>query len=230
MTPVIIKQWHGRELEPRRAIELQKKLAGSVIARGSPGDVALIAAADISVNRETRLATAAVVLCEYPSLDIVETVYARSPLSFPYVPGLLSFREMLVILEACEKLSRQPGLFLVDGQGLAHPRRLGLACHLGLFLDIPTVRCAKSRLIGTHAELGEAAGSQAQLIDVDEIIGVVLRTKTSIRPVYVSVGHRIGLEEAVGWILACCRGYRLPEPLRQAHLAAGRYARTTPRW
>ena len=220
MTPVIIKQWHGRELEPRRAIELQKKLAGSVIARGSPGDVALIAAADISVNRQTRLATAAVVLCEYPSLDIVETVYAHRPLSFPYVPGLLSFREAPLTLAVCEKLALTPDLILVDGQGIAHPRRMGLAAHLGLFLNTPTIGCAKSRLCGNYDSPRDEPGSYSEIIDNGEVIGAALRTRLGVKPVYVSIGHKVDLQTAVYWVLECCRGYRLPEPTRLAHLAA----------
>jgi deoxyribonuclease V len=140
--------------------------------------------------------------------------------TFPYVPGLLSFRETPVLLEPLSRV-RKPDLLLVDGQGFAHPRRFGIACHLGLLLDVPAIGCAKSRLCGEHAEPDWAAGSQAPLRDGGQVIGAVLRTRDGVNPIYVSVGHRIGLAEAAEWVLRCCRGLRLPEPTRLAHQAAG---------
>ena len=137
------------------------------------------------------------------------------------LPGLLSFRELPLALEAFEKLVATPDLILVDGQGLAHPRRLGLASHLGLLLDTPTIGCAKSRLCGNCEEPDSASDSRTDLMDNGEVIGAVLRTKTAVKPVYVSIGHRVDLEAAVHWVLACCRGYRIPEPLRAAHRLAG---------
>jgi deoxyribonuclease V len=141
--------------------------------------------------------------------------------TLPYIPGLLSFREAPLIVAACEELSNVPDLILVDGQGIAHPRRLGLASHLGLFLDVPTVGCAKSRLCGKHKPVGEKVGSYTELVDNGDVIGAVLRTKVGVKPIYVSIGHKISLSSARKWVLNCCRGYRLPEPTRLAHLAAG---------
>jgi len=140
---------------------------------------------------------------------------------FPYIPGLLTFREAPLALAAFERLEIAPGLILFDGQGVAHPRRMGLASHLGLFLDTPAIGCAKSRLCGSHAILGSEVGSYAELVDGDEVIGAALRTKAGVKPVYVSIGHKISLESAIHWVMRCCCGYRLPEPTRLAHLAAG---------
>ena len=139
----------------------------------------------------------------------------------PYIPGLLSFRELPLILAACRKLLYKPDLIMVDGQGIAHPRRLGLASHLGVLLDIATIGCAKSRLCGSYTEPGDEAGEYAQLVDDNEIIGAVLRTRSRVKALYISTGHKISLGNAVYWVMQCCRGYRLPQPTRLAHLAAG---------
>ncbi|MDD5289305.1 MAG: deoxyribonuclease V, partial [Dehalococcoidales bacterium] len=164
---------------------------------------------------------AAVVILEYPGLELVETKAIQGNIDFPYVPGLLSFRESPLILKACEQLVHTPDLIMVDGQGIAHPRRLGIAAHLGLFFDIPTIGCAKSRLCGEHRMPAIEPGNFEELVDSNEAIGVVLRTKNNTRPVYISIGNKISIEEAIYWTMQCCRGYRLPEPIRFAHLAAG---------
>jgi deoxyribonuclease V len=143
------------------------------------------------------------------------------PIDFPYVPGLLSFREVPLLLTVCEKLTEAPDLILVDGQGIAHPRRIGLASHLGLCLDTPTIGCAKSRLCGVHETPGDKAGSYADLFDKGEVIGAVVRTRPGVKPLYISIGHKTSQSSAIDLVLACCRGYRLPEPTRLAHLAAG---------
>jgi deoxyribonuclease V len=212
---------HGWKLTTAEARELQLKLAGEVIRTGELIDARLIAGVDMSADRIHKFARAAAVVLTYPELDLAEVKVAEGSLDFPYVPGLLTFREAPLVLVACEQLTLTPDLVLVDGQGIAHPRRFGIAAHLGLLLDVPTIGCAKSLLIGTHGELGEEAGSTADLLDNDEIIGAAVRTRRSVKPVYVSIGHRISLENAVRWTLAGCRRYRLPEPLRMAHLAAG---------
>ena len=158
---------------------------------------------------------------EYPGLELIETQVIEGKINFPYIPGLLSFRELPLLVSAFNKLSNKPDLILVDGQGLAHPRRLGIASHLGLFLDIPTIGCAKSRLCGTHKLLtSNKPGSYTQLIDNDEVIGVVLRTKSKSKPLYVSIGHKIDLPSSIHWVKKCLKGYRLPEPCRLAHLVA----------
>jgi deoxyribonuclease V len=162
-----------------------------------------------------------VVVLSHPELMQVETQVVQGKLEFPYVSGLLSFRESPLTLAACERLSIVPDLFLVDGHGIAHPRRMGLAPHLGLFLDTPTIGCAKSRLWGQHTNPGENTGSYAELVDRGEVIGAALRTRCCMKPLYVSIGHKVDLLTAIYWVLECCRGYRIPEPIRLAHLAAG---------
>jgi len=197
------------------------RLAPSVIREGSPGHVRLVAAVDVAFVRapgaqREALARAAVVILEYPGLALVEQQVAETPVSFPYVPGLLSFREVPALAGALEAAEHDPDLLLVDGQGYAHPRRFGLACHIGLLLDVPTIGCAKSRLCGEHEAPGPEAGSRAPLVDGGEVIGLALRTRTGVAPVYVSVGHRISLDAAAEWVLRLCRGRRIPEPLRLA--------------
>ncbi len=207
---------------------LQVRLAPSVICEGDATDVGLVGGADVAfVDRPARgrpsLARAAVAVLSYPGLDLVEQSVVEAPTTFPYVPGLLSFREVPVLVKAFEALQRAPDLLLVDGHGYAHPRRFGIACHLGLLLGLPTIGIGKSRLCGEHPEPGGVRGETAPLIDGGEIIGRVVRTRDGVRPIFVSVGHRIGLDEATNWVPRLCRGYRLPEPIRVAdRLSKGR--------
>ena len=215
-----IDRQHGWQVTTTEAIQIQTELTGQVIPTGDV-DPHLIAGVDILVDRLSGTGTGAVVVLSYPELEVVAIEVVTDRIEFPYVPGLLSFREAPLVLAACEKLTITPDLFIVDGQGIAHPRRIGLASHLGLFLDTPTVGCAKSRLCGVHEVPDDEAGSYAELRDKGEIIGAVLRTRTRVKPVYVSIGHRINLQSAINRVLACCRGYRLPEPTRLAHQAAG---------
>ncbi len=218
---VKVGSWHGWQVSPSEASEIQLKLASLVSRSNELTSPRFIAGVDMSVDRARGMGRGAVVVLSYPELEIVEVQTVEDSIDFPYVPGLLSFREAPLTLAVCEKLTVTPDLILVDGQGIAHPRRLGLASHLGLFLDIPTIGCAKSRLCGSHAEPGDEPGSYAELLDNGEVIGAVLRTKSGVKPIYVSIGHKVDLETAIYWTLQCCRGYRLPEPTRLAHLAAG---------
>lgn len=219
---VKIRRLHGWQVSATQAFEIQKKLAAQV-SRSSEVVVAprFIAGADISGEGAQGEATGAVVVLRYPELSPVETKVVTGKLDFPYIPGLLSFRESPLILAACEGLSIAPDLLLVDGQGIAHPRRFGLASHLGLLLNLPTIGCAKSLLCGTHETPGVEPGSYAEVMDRGEVIGAALRTKLGVKPIYVSIGHKVDLQTAVHWVKNCCRGYRLPEPTRLAHLAAG---------
>jgi deoxyribonuclease V len=212
---------HRWDLTTAEAREVQLKLASKVSRIDEITSPRFIAGVDISVDRIRGVARGAVVVLNYPELKVVENRVVEGKVDFPYVPGLLSFREAPLTLAAFERLEVAPDLVLFDGQGIAHPRRLGLASHLGLFLDAPTIGCAKSRLCGTHAMLGSEVGSYAELVDGDELIGAALRTKAGVKPVYVSIGHKVDLESAIRWVMRCCRGYRLPEPTRLAHLAAG---------
>ena len=212
---------HGWDVTVAQAREIQLSLAKRVVTEDKVANPHLIAGIDISSPDAQGVARGAVVVLRYPEFGIVEVKEAQSKIRFPYVPGLLSFRESPLILAACEKLSNVPDLILVDGQGIAHPRRFGLASHVGLLLDLPTIGCAKSILCGRHQPVAEEAGSYAELLDKGELIGAALRTKSGVKPIYVSVGHRIDLASALRWVMKCCLGYRLPEPTRLAHLAAG---------
>lgn len=209
---------HSWELTPREAIALQKKLAANVDVRRPLKKCELIAGADCSYNRFSPTLYAAVVVLRTSDWSIVEAqgVIGKSP--FPYIPGLLSFREVPIVLQAFAKLKTRPDAVMCDGQGFAHPRRLGLACHMGLWLKLPCFGCAKTRLTGEHGEPGLDAGAWTALCDEKEVIGHVVRTKNKTKPLYVSPGHLIDLKSAVRWTLASCRGYRIPEPTRQAHL------------
>jgi len=212
---------HAWEVSTAQAREIQVSLAKQVIAEDEVITPRFVAGIDISAPDAQGIARGAVVVLRYPEFDIAEIEIAEGEITFPYVPGLLSFRESPLVLAACEKLHTLPDLVLIDGQGIAHPRRFGLASHVGLFLDLPTIGCAKSLLCGQHQPVGEEAGSRAELFDNGQLVGAALRTKSGVKPIYVSVGHRIGLASALQWVLRCCRGYRLPEPTRLAHLAAG---------
>jgi deoxyribonuclease V len=213
-----INPLHAWNLTPTEAVALQRELAGSVDSRTPVTRCNLIAGADVSYNRFSNMVHAGVVVLRLEDGAIVEKQGTVGETAFPYRTGLLSFREAPVLLEALAKVQSEPDVIMLDGQGLAHPRRFGLACHIGLWLDRPCLGCAKSRLVGHYKELDRKAGSRAFLIDREEIVGQVVRTKTGIQPVYVSVGHKIDLDSAVRLVLASCRGYRLPEPTRQAHL------------
>lgn len=197
---------------------MQRELAHRVTRRGAMPEraVRLVAGCDVAFDNARHTALAALVVLAYPSLEEVERVTFESPITFPYVPGLLSFREVPALLPAFEQLRRSPDLLMVDGHGYAHPRRFGLACHLGLLLDLPAIGVAKSRFIGEHGPVGAERGARADLVDDGEVIGSLLRTREGVKPLYVSVGHRISLVAAERWVLRCARGYRLPEPTRRA--------------
>ncbi len=212
---------HDWQISPAKARDIQWQLSKQVSRNGEVIAPSFIAGVDIAAGKANDMAQAAVVVLSYPELQIVEVKLAQGRLELPYIPGLLSFRESPLILAACRKLSVSPDLIMVDGQGIAHPRRLGIASHLGLLLDIPTIGCAKSRLCGSNIEPANASGSYTEITDRGETIGAALRTKTGVRALYISTGHRISLENAIYWVIQCCRGYRLPQPTRLAHLAAG---------
>lgn len=180
------------------------------------GEIRCVAAADVALDVEGKRTFAGVVIYSFPELVELERAWAARPLRFPYIPGLLSFRELPVILAAFERVRRQPNLIFCDGHGYAHPRRFGIACHLGVALDRPTVGCGKSRLVGTHAEPATERGSWTSLEDRGEQIGAVLRTRTGVKPIYVSTGHRVSLGSAIELVLAVCDGYRIPRPIRDA--------------
>ena len=207
-------------MTPGEARAIQRDLAGRVSRQNEIGSPKLVAGVDIAASRAGSSGTGAVVVLSFPDLELVEVEVVQKQVDWPYIPGLLSFRESPLVMAACERLKSTPGLFLVDGHGVAHPRRCGIASHLGLLLDTPTIGCAKSLLCGTHGPLGEEPGSSAELVDNGEVVGMALRTRAKVRPVYVSVGHKVDLSSAVEWVMKCCAGFRLPQPARMAHIAA----------
>lgn len=214
---------HRWDLSPKEARLLQDELAKEVILVDSLGEVRRIAGVDVGFEAGGRITRAAVAVLSFPELKLTEHNVITMPTCFPYVPGLLSFREVPAILTAWEGLKKQPDLVLCDGQGYAHPRRLGLACHLGLWLGVPTVGVAKSRLIGEYQEPGVEKGDQTALMDKGERVGTVLRTRTGVKPLFVSPGHLISLQTAVDYVLRSTTRYRLPETTRQAdRLASGK--------
>ncbi len=212
---------HTWNLSATDAIALQKSLAGQVDTQ-TPIDLEnlrLVAGVDVSVKNN--ISRAAIVVMRFPALEQVEVATAQIPTPFPYISGLLSFREGAVILKAHDKLTTIPDAYIFDGQGIAHPRRLGIAAHIGLWLERPTVGCGKTRLIGQHDEPASEKGNQVPLMNRGELIGRVVRTRTNVKPVYVSVGHRATLDTACELILRCTTRYRLPEPIRAADHTAG---------
>jgi len=219
---------HPWKVTPAEAREIQLRWRGRVVRADAFGPVRRVAGVDVGFEDGGAVARAAVAVLELPSLRLVDAAVAREPTRFPYVPGLLSFREVPACLEALGRLAAAPDLLLCDGQGYAHPRRFGLACHLGVLADLPSIGVAKSRLIGVHDAPGPARGDWVPLLDDDEPIGAVLRTRAGVAPLYVSIGHRISLDSAIRWVLACAPRYRLPETTRQAHrLASGPRPRTS---
>jgi deoxyribonuclease V len=213
---------HRWDISAAEARSLQERLRDRVVVEDRIGCVRRVAGVDVGFEAGGRVTRAAVAVLDLPSLEPVDQAVARRPTSFPYVPGLLSFRELPAVLDALDLLDRAPELLLCDAQGYAHPRRFGLACHLGLLADIPSIGVAKTRLVGMHGPVPEAKGEWVPLTDDGETIGAVLRTRAGVKPLYVSVGHRVALETALGYVLACTPRYRLPETTRAAHrLASG---------
>jgi deoxyribonuclease V len=212
---VTLHHLHPWDVSPAEAIQIQRRLAGLVHATPLDAEPRTIAGVDVSI-RGNRARTAIVVIA-LPDLEVIDETTREGDVPFPYIPGLLSFREMPCILPALERLRVEPDVFMTDSQGIAHPRRFGLACHLGVTLGRPTFGVAKSRLCGEHREPDPEKGSHSPLIDRGEYIGAVLRTRDRTHPVYVSIGHRITLDEAERLTLACCPRYKIPEPTRLAH-------------
>jgi deoxyribonuclease V len=235
-----INQLHPWDVTPAEAIALQKKLREKVVIQPLPDDVKLVAGADISFNKFSDIVYAAIVVLRLPELAVVTTSGVVTKTNFPYVPGLLSFREAPPLLEAWQKLTLLPDVLMLDGQGIAHPRRFGIACHFGLLLDLPTIGCAKTILVGKYDELASEAGNHSPLIHKEEVIGAAVRTKNRVNPVFISPGHLADISSAVDLTLKCVKGYvapnepgqlfadqatpakgskyRIPEPTRLAHL------------
>ncbi len=219
MSPRSLHNW---DLTPAEAVKVQQRLRSLVRLEPLAREVHTIAGADISFNKYSETVYAGIVVLGLPDLQIIEQVGVRSSVKFPYISGLLSFREVPSLLEVWDQLETKPDVLMLDGQGIAHPRRFGIACHIGVLLDLPTIGCAKSILVGRHGELGLEAGAQAALVDRGEQVGVALRTKRKVAPIYVSPGHLIDLPSAVDLVIRSTGKYRQPEPTRQAHLLVNR--------
>ena len=216
---------HRWFLSPRAAVRLQQRLACRVRIEPVRQPIRLVAGVDLAFSPDHQRCVAGVVVYDLETRSVVQETLAWRPVRFPYVPGLLSFREIPAALAAVRKLQTVPDVFIFDGQGLAHPRRLGLASHAGLLIDRPTVGCAKSRLCGEHRDPPATPGRFAPLIHRGETVGAVLRTRRGIKPVFVSAGHRVTLDDAVRVVMACVQRYRLPEPARLAHIMVTRHRR-----
>ncbi|OGW05058.1 MAG: hypothetical protein A2889_02015 [Nitrospinae bacterium RIFCSPLOWO2_01_FULL_39_10] len=237
------KNLHKWDVSPAEAIDIQKELREKIILESTPlhpplirGELkrGYIAGADISCNRSSPLGYAVVVVMTFPDLEVVEEKRVEAEIKFPYIPGLLAFREAPILLKAFEKLKIEPDLIIFDGQGIAHPRGMGIASHLGIILNKPTIGCAKSKLFGTYKEPGKNEGDFSYLYSpspqsspqwgegADNVIGAVVRTKSNTKPVFVSIGHKIDLQTSIKFVLQCSKGYRIPEPTRIAHILANR--------
>jgi deoxyribonuclease V len=207
---------HSWEVNPREAIQLQKELKKKISLKKSFNKVKIVAGADVSYYKNNMIA--GIVILKFPQLEIIEKKSSFSPVNFPYIPGFLTFREGPSLLEALKKIKIEPDVILFDGQGIAHPRRMGIATHLGLFLDKPTIGCAKSRLSGKYTSVGEEKGDYALLKEGEEVLGAVLRTRRKVKPIFVSPGHKIDLSNSIEIVLKCIVKYRLPLPVREAHV------------
>lgn len=225
------RRLHPWTVSVKRAARIQESLREEFrrLTPFRPLTPALVAGADVSFDRGSSRIHGAVVVLTYPGLRIVEIAGATDRARFPYVPGYLSFREVPVLLKAFGKIRQRPDLLMCDGQGIAHPRRFGLACHLGMLLEIPSIGCAKSRLVGDHREPGRRRGARASLTHEGEKVGAVVRTRDDVSPIFVSPGYRVDTEDAVRLVLACCRRVRIPEPTRHAHLEVNRVRRESHR-
>lgn len=211
---------HPWDVSPKEAIAIQKALQSHINLTDDFGEIKTVAGVDVGFEQNNTITRAAIVVLNFQTLEVIETALAHRPTSFPYVPGLLSFREVPCVLEAMLKLSTEPDLLLCDGQGIAHPRRFGIAAHLGLLLDIPAIGVGKSRLTGTHAEPTAEKGSSVPLMDRGEPIGTVLRTRKNVKPLFISPGHRVSIETAPKLVMKCVTKYKLPETTRWAHKLA----------
>jgi deoxyribonuclease V len=212
--------WHNITIQQAR--QIQQDLASRVILQDKFSELTHVAGVDVGMLEQGKITRAAIAVLTFPDLRLIDQAIVKIKTTFPYVPGYLSFRELPAVLLAVQQLTVSPDIYLCDGQGIAHPRRLGIASHLGVLLDMPTIGVAKSRLIGTYQEPGHKKGNYSPLYDNDEQIGVVLRTRSDVKPLFISPGHRVSIESAIQITLACTPKYRLPETTRQAHrLASG---------
>ncbi len=220
-----INELHSFDIDLAEARSIQLDLAKNVVVDGgpSPEDVKIVAGCDVAFDKKTNRAFGSLVILSFPELETIDIFNAVAQIRLPYIPGYLSFRELEVLLKLFRQVKSPPGLVLVDGQGIAHHRGIGLASHLGLFLEIPTIGCAKSRLVGKYDEVGSKKGERVPLLYHKTIIGSVLRTRDNVKPMFISPGNGIDVERATEFALACTSKYRLPEPTRRADIAVAQY-------
>ncbi len=211
---------HSWDVTPHEAVDIQNKLQEYLQLQWDNPTIRRVGGIDVSYARGSDDGYAVVVVMEWPHLGEICMAWMRAKISFPYIPGLLTFREVPLVIQAWERLEHYPDLIYVDGQGIAHPRSMGIAAHLGVLLNIPAIGCAKTPLVGGDPIVGDKRGDCAPLLYQGSEVGAAVRTRAGVKPVYVSPGHRIDLKTATQWVLRACRGYRLPEPLRQAHIMA----------
>lgn len=216
-----IHKWENLTISKAR--EIQEKLASKVIVLGGPEKIEYVAGADLAFSKEDNTAFGAIVILSFPELKIVELKTGSMITPFPYIPGFLSFRETPLLLKLFSQLATVPDLVLIDGQGIAHPRRFGIASHLGLFLDIPTIGCAKNILVGEYEEPAKEKNSISEIYYKGEKVGMAVRTRNNVKPVFVSPGHKIDFPKSVEWVLKLCTRYRCPEPIRLAHIEVTRF-------
>ena len=217
-----IRQLHPWNITPQEAIKIQKELCSCVILENLSQTVKCVAGTDVAFSKKTNTAWACVVMLSFPELIKTDEACIKGKTRFPYIPGLLSFRELPFILEALKKLRIEPDLIFCDGQGIAHPRGLGLASHLGILIEKPTIGCAKTRFVGEFAEVGQNRGDYSYLLYKGRKVGAVVRTRSGVKPLFISPGYAISMDDAVRLILKCGGRYRIPEPIRQAHLMVTR--------
>lgn len=222
---MIIAETHRWDISPKEGIELQKRLIKQIKLAPLKRLPKTIAGADVSYDKGSNILFAGIVVLSFPDMEIIDEVSAVGEVNFPYIPGLLSFREGPVLVEAFRKLETAPDLIIFDGQGIAHPRGLGIASHMGLILNIPSIGCAKTKLCGDYGEPGREKGSCSPLLMKGNEIGTVLRTKSGVKPLFVSPGHLVDIRGSLNLVLTCSKKYRLPEPTRQAHLFVNRVRR-----
>jgi len=222
---VDLKELHPWNVTPKEAVEIQRRLQPLVILKNRLRRVRYVAGTDVSSSLTDDTVWAGVVVVRYPALEPVEERWVRGKTSFPYIPGLLSFREIPILVSALAELKIMPDLILCDGQGIAHPRGMGLATHLGLLVNCPTIGCAKSHLVGTYSGLAEEKGVYAELHYRGKVVGVAVRTREKVNPIFISTGNRISLKQSLRIVLRCCPKYRVPEPIRMAHYLVNRLRR-----
>jgi deoxyribonuclease V len=222
---VDLKELHPWNVTPKEAVEIQRRLQPLVILKNRLKRVRYVAGTDVSSSLTDDTVWAGVVVVRYPALEPVEERWVRGKTSFPYIPGLLSFREIPILVSALAELKIMPDLILCDGQGIAHPRGMGLATHLGLLVNCPTIGCAKRRLVGTYSGLAEEKGAYAELHYRGKVVGVAARTREKVNPIFISIGNRISLKQSLRIVLRCCSKYRVPEPIRMAHYLVNRLRR-----